>query len=243
MNRWVTIAIFSFIINFVSYFVSLSDDKIEVIHDDNNIVIYDKNAHLNCNTKIIDEVQIQNNTIRIIQIDTSSTKSFCECNFDLIHTLHNIPNGKFKIEIFRDELKKYGYTQDKRYLVSTSEVEISDNNGKSGFYYEFRQSSCKNSQKTSTNSNLQFESIKLEVFPNPVKNELSIKFYTFTNLNAKFVIYNLIGKEIFSYEIKNLEEGLQTWNLNIPNIPQGIYLGKIILSNGKFETVKIVWSK
>lgn len=223
--------------------IIFADEKIEVGVDGKNLVIRDNDAILNCSAKIKDEIYLLNKTIKIIQTDTSSTHSFCECPMDIIHTIHNLQTGKYKIEVYREELKKFGYPNDKKYLVGTSEIDFQGENTKFSIYYEFKQSSCKSSTKANNQSFQIPKTLKLEAAANTSKNELSVHFYTLKTVDAKFVMYNLIGKEVFSYEKKNIDEGLQSWNFFLPNIPSGIYLCKLILSNGKSETIKLIWSR
>lgn len=221
----------------------LAEDKIEVTIDGKNIVIRDNDAILNTSAKIKDILYIQNKVIKIIQTDTSSTHSFYQCSMDIIHTIHNVQTGKYKIEVYREELKKYGYPADKIYLIGTSDIDFQGENTKYGIFYEFKQSSCKSTPKLIIQSNQLPKNMKFEAIPNASKNELYIHFYTLKTVDAKFMMFNLIGKEVFSFEKKNIEEGLQSWNFLLPNIPSGIYLCKVILSNGKSETIKLIWSK
>lgn len=217
------------------------EEKIDITVDGKSIVIRDIDAVLNCCSKIKDEIIIQNKKIIIIQTDTSSTKCRCDCSVDLIHTVHNILPGKYKVEIYREELKKFGYPEDRKFHVLSSEIEVHFNSPKNSIYYDFHQTSCKSLSRP--NNLVIPKKINLEVFPNPSKSELTIRFNTSFPTDAKFKMYNFIGKEVFSFERGKLTEGIQSFNIIPTNLPSGIYIGKIILSNGSSETVKIIWSK
>jgi len=219
-----------------------SQDKIEILLSGKTLIVNDYNVVANCCSKFKDDVQKDGNRIIIIQTDTSSTKCYCNCNFDLTHSITNLPNGKFKIEIYRAEFKKYGYSEDKTYLVWSGEYEItSAGSQKNQFTTEFMQSDCKKETRISTKSNNL--PIKVEVYPNPAKSEITIKFSAPNESDIRISIYNFLGKEVYSYEKKNLDEGIQTVNLTLDSLPAGMYIGKLFLSNGKTETFKIVWSK
>jgi hypothetical protein len=241
MKQSFTIFILAFIFIFSPLVNLFSQERIDVTTDGKSIVIRNIDAILNCCSKVNDDITILNKKIIITQTDTSTTKCKCDCAFDLIHTVNNLQPGKYKIEIYREELRKFGYPEDKKYLVASTDYEVQYEVPKMFMSFDFRQSPCKNNTRVS--SQIFPKKINLEVFPNPTKGELNVRFNTFSPVEVKFVIYNFIGKEVFSTDKKPMVEGLHTWNFNLPNIPSGMYIGKVILSNGSSETIKIVWSK
>ena len=219
-----------------------AQDKIEILFSGKTLIVNDYNVMANCCTKFKDDIQREGNKIIITQTDTSTTKCYCNCNFDLTHSISNLPNGKYKIEIYRTELKKYGYVEDKTYLVWSGEFEITGSNSqKTQASTDFVQSECKKDTRISTKSSNQ--PIRLEVYPNPAKSEVTLKFSAPGETDSRISVYNFLGKEVYSLEKKNLEEGIQTISLNLDSLPMGMYIGKLFLSTGKTETFKIVWSK
>ncbi len=230
------------IIYLINIPVIYSQDKIEIAFEGKTLIIHDYNVVANCCSKYKDEIQKDGNKIIITQTDTSTTKCYCNCNFDLTHSISNLLNGKYKIEIYRAELKKYGYADDKTYLVWSNDYEITASNSpKNQLTSDFVQSECKATTRISTKGANQ--PLKLEAYPNPGKSEITIKFSAPGESNVRISIYNFLGKEVYSYDKKDLEEGIQTINLSLDSLPIGMYIGKLILSNGKTETFKIVWSK
>jgi hypothetical protein len=152
-----------------------------------------------------------------------------------------LQSGKYRIELYREELKKFGYPEDRKILVAQLDYEVQFDIPKSAMFYDFRQSPCKSNTRVNTID--PSRKINLEAFPNPTKGELNIRFNSNTPDEGRFVIYNFIGKEVFSTDLKLVQEGFHTLNFSLNFIPSGVYIGKIILSNGKTETIKIVWSR
>jgi hypothetical protein len=219
-----------------------SQDKIEILFSGKTLIVNDYNVMANCCTKYKDDVQREGNKIIITQTDTSTTKCYCNCNFDLTHSISNLSNGIYKIEIYRTELKKYGYVEDKTYLVWSGEFEVTGSTSqKVQTSTDFSQLDCKKDTRISTK--LSNQPIKLEVYPNPAKSEVTLKFSAPGESDSRISVYNFLGKEVYSLEKKNLEEGIQTISLNLDSLPVGMYIGKLFLSTGKTETFKIVWSK
>ncbi len=70
----------------------------------------------------------------------------------------------------------------------------------------------------------------LKVFPNPVDDNMNIQIEIRQNTNLNISVNNLLGKTIF-LENKDLSEGIQTMNINLKNLPSGIYF--LNLSDGQ----------
>jgi hypothetical protein len=70
----------------------------------------------------------------------------------------------------------------------------------------------------------------LKVFPNPVDENMNIQIEIRQNTNLNISVNNLLGKTIFT-ENKDLQEGIQTMNINLKNLPAGIYF--LNLSDGQ----------
>lgn len=70
----------------------------------------------------------------------------------------------------------------------------------------------------------------LKVFPNPVDENVNIQIEIRQNTNLNISVNNLLGKTIFM-ENKDLNEGIQTMNINLRNLPAGIYF--LNLSDGQ----------
>jgi len=87
-------------------------------------------------------------------------------------------------------------------------------------------------------------SIKLELYPNPVKtNEVTLKLDSkFTDKNAKLTLYSLQGKRL-SVQTLNVIEGANSFKLKIgEGLTNGIYLVRVSTTN-YIKTVKLIVEK
>lgn len=74
----------------------------------------------------------------------------------------------------------------------------------------------------------------IEVFPNPVKDKLTIGF----NNNCKFELYNLIGAKIKSVTLDN---GSLTKRIDLTDIDNGLYFYSVVDMNGnRIKTGKLI---
>lgn len=74
---------------------------------------------------------------------------------------------------------------------------------------------------------------KIEVYPNPAVNQLTVISKQLSANGNKLVLYDLFGKEVLSTEIKE-----QT--IDISQVPQGVYVYKIIDNKGILKSGKLV---
>ncbi len=218
-----------------------SEETIEAYLDGKILVVRNDNVEVNCCAKFSDKIEIKDKTIRITQTDTSSVKCRCMCNIDMYHYVAALQTGKYKIELYRDELKVYGYPEDRRILVGTTEFEIKSPINKTNSYFEFKQSPCKTNSKSELPKISKYND--LSIFPNPSQGVINIKFNSLPNQEVRFVLYNFIGKEVYSKEFDITQEGSYSYKLDLSNLPEGVYIGKTISRNGHSSAVKLIWSK
>jgi trimeric autotransporter adhesin len=81
-------------------------------------------------------------------------------------------------------------------------------------------------------SNASFDSNKVSVYPNPVKDVLNIEVSTTI---SEVIIYNLLGQQIMTKVVNANESSIDVSSLN-----SGTYLVKVIATEGSTKTVKVI---
>jgi hypothetical protein len=66
----------------------------------------------------------------------------------------------------------------------------------------------------------------LKVYPNPTVNDTKLSFNMLKNGNVSIRVYNLAGVEVRNLVFKNMNEGQQTIDIDVENLPRGTYLVK-----------------
>jgi len=230
-----------FILLSIIYY-SNSEEKIEYNIDDNLLTVNINNLSTNCCSGYLVDYYINNsnNTITFNIIDTTAQKCKCNCNIDLKLSLGPIAQGKYNINIFKEELVRYGYPKDRKINLSKREMYVYDPHPKSPLILEFQQSACKN---TNENQNDDLLKSGVEIFPNPASSSVSVRFAIKEQSNITIKILNFLGKEINEYKFKNLRAGTNTLHLDLSDLQPGIYIGKIIGNSGQNLNFKLSWSK
>jgi hypothetical protein len=222
-------------------FSAEKEESVDIEILDNNLTIIDKNIYANCCSEYEDEISIVDNTISIIQRDTSTQKCRCNCYIDLSHEIKFIQPGKYTVIIHREELQKYGYDQNRKLFIFKGDIEIDGSDEGFALSTLFEQSQC----KTATTNDIELKPYvdEVEVFPNPAFSSVTIRFPVSEPQNINIKLFNFLGKEIRSIDLGYLTEGLHTYTINAENIPSGMYLGQLITQSGRSISFRIIWSK
>lgn len=80
---------------------------------------------------------------------------------------------------------------------------------------------------------------KMDIFPNPAKDNFTVKLNFNKNEKSNVVVFNSIGREVFSTEV-NLIEGVNFVPLNINNLSGGVYFLKISTYDGSVTKKLII---
>ncbi|MFN5417596.1 MAG: T9SS type A sorting domain-containing protein [Flavobacteriia bacterium] len=89
------------------------------------------------------------------------------------------------------------------------------------------------------NEKLTYYKMDLSVFPNPTRGNSTLSFNLLKSGKVSVRIYNLAGVLVKSIDVKNLEKGAQTLDIDSDKLSNGTYIVKFS-SNGYDESVKFI---
>lgn len=227
------------ILIFIVFFTYFSNsEKIDVIQNENSIDLYIEDIYANCESKFASDIKIQNKNIIIVQTDTIPDKAYCNCYFDIQYNISGI-NDINNIYIYRQELKKFNYPKDTLKLIFNKKLNFTGTNKiNSVLNFHYLQSNCKSLSSNKVEKN-DFDDFK--IIPNKFSSSIEIKFYLNESADINLKIFNMLGKEIINLNSASLKKGYNQLILNASKIPDGVYIGKIISSQGKIKSFKLIW--
>lgn len=83
----------------------------------------------------------------------------------------------------------------------------------------------------------------LEVFPNPASDLIKINYNLTENKKVELCLFNTLGEKIHNSQTEEGIQGTNTSELNIAELPEGIYFAQIILDGNVAATKRFVVSK
>lgn len=220
-----------------------SQEKVDIQVDDNLLSVTISNLNANCCSGFVPDYHMNfaSGLITITLTDTTIQKCKCNCKYDININIGPISQGKYTVLVIREDLARYSYPKDKRIQLERKDISVYDPHPKSPISMDFRQSACKSLiQNISSEVPLKGG---VEIFANPSSNSVALQFHIKENSDATIKIMNFLGKVINESKHPNLKSGNIMVNLDMKEIPPGMYLGKIQTSRGQFLNFKLMWSK
>lgn len=92
---------------------------------------------------------------------------------------------------------------------------------------------------TNVNTTVQDFAQNLAVYPNPASGYTEVKFNLNERTNVNFVLYNLIGEQVYS-ESSDLQAGFVSKRLQLGNLAGGVYMLRINSENGSVTRKLVV---
>ena len=147
----------------------------------------------NCMARFAIAVTVDGSEITIIETDTIAGKAFCNCEYNLWAGVRGLQNGSWRVTVLRQELKLYGYPEDKQFVVGTTTFEELKSYPLA-FSAKVFQSSCLGTYMGRRGTG----GMMLSSYPNPAKGDVTVKIY-FPNMPRTWittVIFDALGRRI-----------------------------------------------
>jgi len=124
-----------------------------------------------------------------------------------------------------------------RFTVGLVTVNKTDGSSSDIFMSDIRYLSFINYSTGVSQNNLKTDD-GLALYPNPVINELHINYESVQESKVQIGIFNIQG-QLIQQENTTSRPGINNWNINVYNLPRGLYM--VHLQNGnKIETIKFI---
>jgi hypothetical protein len=216
-----------------STYCELKSEEIIITQNNDTLIVINKGIWANCAAKFEADLALCEDHISIIERDTSIAKAFCDCTYDFETKIDSLPNGFYTLNIYREQLKQYNYPSDTVLFIGTATILIDKYSGSYPVEYFTYQSDCYNATGIYNELNI-IKFNQPEVYPNPAKDLINVKFYSFEAGNADIGIYSASGVKIVNFLVKNINAGYNERKLILKEIIPGIYIIKITV-NGQFN--------
>jgi len=208
---------------------------VQIIND--TVKVWNVGVEENCCVAFIHEITIVNDSITVIEKDTSTSYCRCMCNFDLCATLIGISQGLYRVLIYRKyKIFDHGHTPDSLYFIDSTSFTY----GGSGSMFAAKsyQSACYDpTVKVKDEQNNVPTNTKLEQnYPNPFNPTTTIRYQLPVNSLVTIKVFNILGQEVATLVDEVKQAGVYSVQFNARNLPSGIYTYK--LNAGSFIDVK-----
>lgn len=225
-----------------SLFVNISGDTTTVWH---------LNAGSQCSANFIFDISIVNDTITIVERDTSKDHAKCDCTFDLNVAIVHLDSGTYTAKVYRQELKINNYPKDTIYVVGYVSFVQTHSSVLPYFAFSTFQSGCGGiTVGIERTESSQPEKIRVTNYPNPFNSSTIISFSiprSKSNSRIELIIYDVQGREVKRLINQQMREGSYgvRWEgttENGKNAASGVYFYHLMVGSqrqiGKMTLVK-----
>lgn len=230
MKRIVVIFIILF-----SSFLHVQSESVFVEIKNDTVKIWNKQVDDNCAYSPFFKVDINDSLITIIESDTASDHTTCNCIFDLCVTLLNLESNDYRVNVYRKNI----YNDSLQYIGSTSFSYIKTN--EDTLIKSYYRSYCYDPQAIIEQAIIPVPvtSFLIESYPNPFNLQSRIKVYLPHNLFINLKLYDISGRLITVIISGTFAKGIHFFRVDARQYVSGNYF-LILESGGKIlKSVKI----
>ncbi len=201
----------------------------------------------NCAARFAIDIKVDGNKITMTERDTISEKVRCMCTFDVSASVVNLPSGFYTVEVYREYLKKYGYSQDATVFIGSTTFNISQI-GSIARLAAILQGDCYNATDIDHANDFFDNNLPLTSYPNPIflshqNNFATISYYLTRNKHVLVKIFNALGQELVTLVNEKKDIGRHELRVDVFKIQKsGVYYCTILTEN-KLQTIKLVVMK
>jgi len=216
-----------------------AQDSIFVTIDNDTVNIWNTGAFENCGFLVEMETIFSNDTITVIEHDTSTQYAFCNCNFDMCVSLTGLSPGNYHVDFFRT----YDLINDPDSLYYIGSTDFTYNGTSSSVNEFYYQSDCYDITSIEVPEEIPEDFVILENYPNPFNPSTTIRFTLDSHSDVNLTVYDVLGKEITTLIQDNIVKGVHEIGFDGSNVSSGIYFCKIRISGNLTKTIKILLMK
>ena len=173
-----------------------------------------------------------------MQTDTVFEKTTCDCLFNLRLAIVGLSPGTYQVLVYRQKLKKYGYSSDTLAQVGTivfQYLPITPGN----FSFASFQSECNPSSVPRWGTVFPLQTVLGQNFPNPFNPSTRIRYGLPMRSHVTLIVYNTLGQKVADLVESEQEAGYHEVRFDGSGLSSGVYFYR--LTAGSFvQTRKLL---
>jgi hypothetical protein len=199
------------------------------------VSIWDMKACAYCSSVFDVASRWSNDSILIVQTDTVFLKTTCDCLFNLRVGISGLSSGTYFAIVYRQKLKKYGYSFDMLESVGTVRFQYLSSSSGTLHFRNF-QSSCNPSSVPPSNPIVPLKFVLHQNYPDPFNPGTTIKFELPGVSHVTLTVYDILGREVSVLVNERKEPGVHEVKCDGSNLASGVYFYR--LQAGDFTQTK-----
>ncbi len=202
-----------------SLFTRIAGDTVEV---------WDFGACGYCSSRFSTSITVTADSIIVVETDTSTQVSTCDCVFNLGALVLGIPEGSYSVLVYRDfpKLHDRGFVGSLQFAYKPTSTGV--------LRWFPIQLGCIPNPVQETNVQIPKDFLLFQNYPNPFNPSTTIRFSVAHQENVNITVYDVLGKEVTILLSATMKPGTYSLNLLLgPEQSSGVYFCR--MSAGPFS--------
>ena len=222
---------------FLSTQVYAQYDSVFVEIDSDTVTVWNTLVAENCAFVVEFNVDINDNTITIVEHDTVTQKATCGCVFDLNVKLTNLESANYTVNVYRQYSAEY-YNTDSLYYIGTTHFSY-QKTSLDTLLKSYYQSGCYTLQSLDQKEIIPENLFLLSSYPNPFNSQTKLKIYIPYKSAIELKLYDLSGKLVKIIASESFVRGNYFFKIDAENYSSGNYIVTLESDNVLKKSAKI----
>jgi len=207
----------------------MGKDSLFVAVQQDTIYLWDMAACAYCSATFDLHVTRSADTIYVVQTDTAGQLATCGCVFNLRASITGLPRGTYWIAVYRDLLKKYGYSDDVHQFIGALQCQYEPATSPALSWNSYQSGCSPSSVPLQERRAVPGEFALLQIYPNPFNPSATVQFRTTRTEYVVIKIFDILGREVQTLLAENATPGLHALTFAMAkDSNSGIYFCRMV---------------
>jgi hypothetical protein len=206
----------------------LTAESLFAVVQADTVQVWNVGIEMNCAALFIIDSHQSQDTLYVIETDTSSRLATCTCNFDLCDTIVGLPPGSYWAMVYRIILKKYPFTGETTFFVGSVPFTVSTPTTRPFAHSQF-QSYCYYASVPNSPTDDPTSFRLAQNYPNPFNPTTTIAFSLPRREHVRLEVFDILGRRVSVLVDESRPQGSYQLQITSRTLPSsGVYLYRMI---------------
>ena len=209
----------------------LGRDSLFVTINDDTVNLWDIAACGYCSSVFATSVTSSSDSILVVQTDTVSRKTLCDCLFNLKLGISGLLPGSYTAFVYRQKLKRFGYPSDTLQFVGRMVFQFQPDVWGTLHVVSYQSPCTLNNSVREPVSSLPSHVILEQTYPNPFNPATTIQYALPQRLHVTLTVFNTLGQQVATLVDVMEEPGEHRVRFDWSGLASGVYLYRLAAEN------------
>ena len=194
------------------------------------VKVWNTNIYTSCGAKFIASVSLPKDSIVLTEQDTSTRHMVCGCYYDVNASLTGLAPGNFQVVIYRQESKKYQYSNDTLILVASFSFSIAGGSPQEPST-KIVASDCHQIPLSVHQNQISGTYALLTSYPNPFNPTSTIRYSVPQTTFVTLKVFDAVGRTVATLVNDKEEAGNYNVQFDASKLASGVYICRLVAGN------------